>query len=81
MTRSCKEVQQLFEQRFRDRVKPTKMTIWKNVKKYKTEGSSLNLGKSRSGRRRTECTRENINLLQERLIEDIRARNNGLDIR
>ena len=37
MTRSFKEVQQFFEQRFRDRVLPTKMTIWKNAKKYKIE--------------------------------------------
>ena len=43
------------------------MTIWKNVKKYKTEGSSLNLNKDRSGRRRTERLKENINLLQEKL--------------
>ena len=33
-----REAQQLFEQRSRDRVSPTKMTIWKNVKMYKTEG-------------------------------------------
>ena len=35
MTTRFKEVQQLFEQRIRDRVSPTKMTIWKNIKKYK----------------------------------------------
>ena len=39
-TRSFKEVHQLFEQRFRDRISPTEMAIWKYVKKYKTEGSS-----------------------------------------
>ena len=60
-TGSFKEVQQLFEQRFRDRVSPTKMTICKNVKKYNTEGSSLNLNKYRSGRGRTERTKENTN--------------------
>ena len=49
-------IQQLFEQRFRDRASPLKMTIWKNVIKYKTEGSSLYLNKDRSGRRRTEHT-------------------------
>ena len=43
MTGSFKKVLQLFEQHFRKRVSPTKMTIWKSVKKYKTEGSSLDL--------------------------------------
>ena len=58
------------------------MIIWKNVKEQKTEGSSLNLNKDRSGRRRTERTQENIYLLQEKLIENQRksARKNGLDI-
>ena len=69
-TRIFKKVQQLFEQHFRDRVLTTNMTIQKNVRKYKTEGSSLNLSKDHSGRRRTECTQEKINLLQEMLIED-----------
>ena len=66
-TRSFKEDQQLFEERFRDRFSPTEMTIWKNVKKYKTERSSLNLNKDRSGRRRIERIQEIINLLQEKL--------------
>ena len=59
------------------------MTISKSCqKKYKTEGSSSNLNKYRSGRRRTERTQENINLPQEQLIKDqrISARKNGLDI-
>ena len=30
--RSFKEVQQLFEQRFRDTVSPIKIIIWKNAK-------------------------------------------------
>ena len=49
---------------------------------YKTEGSSLNLNKYNSGRRRTECAQENINLFQEKLIKNSRisARKNGLDI-
>ena len=82
-TISFKEVQQLFEQRFRDKVLLIKMTIWKNVEKYKTEESRLNLNKDRSGCRRTERTQENINLLQEKLIEDprISTRKNGFDIR
>ena len=47
---------------------PTTITMWRNVLKYKTEGSSLNLNKDRSGRRKTECSQEK--LLQEKLIED-----------
>ena len=50
-TRSFNEVQQLFEQRFRDGISPTKITIWKNVEKYNTEGSSLNQNNDNSGRR------------------------------
>ena len=58
------------------------MTIWKNVKKYKTEGSSLNLNKESSGRGRTEQSHVNINLFQENLIADARIsdRKNGLEI-
>ena len=43
---------------------------------------SLNLNKDLSGRRRTERTQENTNLLQEKLIEDTRisARKNGSEI-
>ena len=55
-TRSLKEVNQLFEQRFRDRASPTKITIWKNVKKYKTEGS---------GHRRTKRTPKRLILFKK----------------
>ena len=58
MTRSLKEIPRLFEQRFRDRVSQTKMTIWKIVMKYMTEGSSIYLNKDRSGRKRTEYQTE-----------------------
>ena len=60
----------------------TTMTIWKNVKKYKIEGSILNLNKDRSGRRKTERTQENINLPREELLEypRISASKNSLDI-
>ena len=54
----------------------------KNVKKYKTEGSSLNLNKDRAGRRRTESPQENIKLHLEKIIEDPRIsdKKNGLGI-
>jgi len=81
-TRSFKLVQQHFEQRFPERASPTKKTIWANVNKFKTEGTTLNLNKERSGCRRTERTPENINLVREKLIETpkITTRRNGLDI-
>ena len=58
------------------------MTIWKDVKKYKTEGSSLYLNKDRSGSKETKRKQKNINLLQEKLIKDLRisARKNDLGI-
>ena len=54
----------------------------KNVKKYETEGLSLNLNKDRSGCRRTERTQENINILRNKLIEEpgISVKKYGLDI-
>ena len=48
------------------------MTNQKNVKKYKTEGSGLSLDKDCLGCKRREHTQENINLPQEKLIEDLR---------
>jgi hypothetical protein len=58
------------------------MTIWRNVSKYKTEGTSLNLNKGRSGRRRTGRSDENVRRVQEILTENpqISARKNGLNI-
>ena len=41
------------------------MTIWENVKKYKTKGLSLNLNEDRSGCRKTERTQEDKNLLKK----------------
>ena len=51
--RSITDVQEAFRQRFHDRNPPAKRTIENNVKKYEKEGTSLNLNKQRSGRRRT----------------------------
>ena len=43
---------------------------FRKILKTTKQGSSLNLNKDRSGRRETELTQENINILQEKLIED-----------
>ena len=52
------------------------------MQKSENEGSSLNLNKDHSGRRRTERAQENINLLQGKLTDDLRisSRKNGLNI-
>ena len=41
-------VQNAFRRQFPDRDPPTKSTIWKNVQKYRTEGTGLNVNKQRS---------------------------------
>ena len=56
MSRSFKDVQQLFEQHFRNGVSPTKLTIWKDIKKYKTERSSININNDCSDRKSTTYT-------------------------
>ena len=66
-TRCFKDVQQHFEQRFLDRVLPTKMTIWKIIKKYKAEDKVKSKQRSPMSRR-TERIQENINCLQEKLV-------------
>ena len=59
-TKSYLTVQNLFREQFPDRGPPSKTTIWKNVQKYQEHGTSLNLNKNRSGRRRTVRSEENI---------------------
>jgi transposase len=75
-------VQNAFQQRFPDTLSPAKTTIWRNVNKYKNEGTSLNLNKGRSGRKRTERSEENVEIVQQQLLENpgISCRRNGVDI-
>jgi hypothetical protein len=47
-----KQVQESFAHSFPDRISPSKNAIWKNVKKYQEEGTSLNLNEGCSGRRK-----------------------------
>ncbi|KAF2356232.1 hypothetical protein FHG87_013013 [Trinorchestia longiramus] len=56
------------------------MTIWRNVTRYRTEGTSLNLNKGRSGRKRTGRSEENVRVVQRALTENpqISARKSGL---
>ena len=59
-TKSYNEIIRAFRVRFPDRVVPYKTTIQRNVKKYMEHGTSLNLNKQFSGRRRTARSVENI---------------------
>ena len=59
-TQSIAAVQNAFLERFPDRNPPCKTTILRNFQKYSNAGTSLNLNKGNSGRRRTTRTEENI---------------------
>ena len=69
-TGSLQQVADEFAERFPDRAVPAKSTIWKNIRKYRREGTSLNLNKGRSGRRRTARSNENIRAVCELLQRD-----------
>ncbi|KAF2351688.1 Protein of unknown function DUF4817 [Trinorchestia longiramus] len=79
--KSFHEVIKSFQEHFPERQSPTKMTIWRNVTRYRTEGTSLNLNKGRSGRKRTGRSEENVRIVQGALAENsqISARKSGLD--
>ena len=82
-THSFVETQRLFRTRFPDREAPTKMNIWKNVRKYGEHGTRLNRNEHNSGRRRTGRTVQNINAVQEALGQNptgISCRRNGLGL-
>lgn len=82
LSKSYKEVQNAFQQQFPNRTSPSKSTIWENVVKYQTEGTSLNLNKGRSGRKRSMRSAENIELVRHGLEDNprISCRKNGLGI-
>ena len=60
-TRSLNEVKTAFQVNFPNRNPPSNSTIQRNVRKYNTEGTSKNLNKDRSGRRRTTRDAQAIN--------------------
>ena len=59
-TQNTTTVQNAFRARFPDRDPPHKTTILRNVRKYSSQGTSLNLNKGNSGRRKTARTQQNI---------------------
>ncbi|KAF2344890.1 Protein of unknown function DUF4817 [Trinorchestia longiramus] len=77
---SIQHVKKLFQECFTRRNSPSIVAIWKNVRKYKTEGTSLNLTKGRSGRKSTERALENVEIVHQALLAnpDISSRKNGL---
>ena len=81
-TQSIAAVQNAFLERFPDRNPPCKTTILRNFQKYSNAGTSLNLNKGNSGRRRTTRTEENIAAIRALLEENPRvsARRNPIDI-
>ncbi|KAF2351868.1 Protein of unknown function DUF4817 [Trinorchestia longiramus] len=80
--KSFQQVIESFQEHFPERQSPTQMTIWKNVTRYKTEGTSLNLNKGRSRLKRTGRSEENVRIVQGALPENpqISARKSGLDV-
>ncbi|KAF2365785.1 Protein of unknown function DUF4817 [Trinorchestia longiramus] len=80
--KSFQQVIQSFQENFPERQSPTKMTIRRNVTRYRTERTSLNLNEGRSGRKRTGRSEENVRIVQGELTENpqISARKSGLDV-
>ncbi|KAF2355747.1 Protein of unknown function DUF4817 [Trinorchestia longiramus] len=80
--KSSQQVIQSFQEHFPERQSPTKMTIWRNFTRYRTEGTSLNLNKGRSGRKRTGRSEEYVRIVQGELAENpqISARKSGSDV-
>ena len=65
-TSNIKRVQAAFRQQF-NQASPCKKTIEQNVTKYCSHGTSLNRNKENSGRRRTACSEEVIELFRNKL--------------
>ncbi|KAF2344330.1 Protein of unknown function DUF4817 [Trinorchestia longiramus] len=80
--KSFQQVIQSSQEHFPERQSPTKMTIWKNVTRYRTGGTRLDLNKGRSGRKRTGLAEENVRIVQGAFTENpqISARKSGLDV-
>lgn len=82
-TRSLQATQVEFREAFPDREPPAKKTIWANVRKYETYGTSLNLNKGHSGRPRTARSEANVAAVRQQLIDHPRetsARRNGVGL-
>ena len=63
-------MQKAFQARFSGRNPPAPSTISRNVNKYLNAGTSLNLNKGNSGRRRSIQTAENIEAVRDVLQQN-----------
>ncbi|KAF2344754.1 Protein of unknown function DUF4817 [Trinorchestia longiramus] len=81
-TKSFQHVIQSFQEHFPERQSQTKMTIWRNVTRYRTKGTRLNLNKGRSGLKRTGRSKKNVRIVQGALTENpqISARKSELNV-
>jgi hypothetical protein len=81
-TGSYNAVTDAFQQRFPERNPPAKRTIYQNVKKYRNNGTSLNLNRGHSGRRISARTPENIELVRNSLNDNptVSTRRNEIPI-
>ncbi len=79
-------VLQRFREEFPDVRCPSRGAVYKNVHKYSESGTSRNLNKNRSGRRRTARTNDNIEAVrnviqnQQQIHQLVTARRNGLGL-
>ena len=79
---------QRFREAFRNARYPSRGTVYSNVRKYATTGTSLNLNKGRPGRMRTARSAENIEAVRNAIEEArgeapelcISCRRNGLGL-
>ena len=82
-TQNTTAVQKAFRARLPDRDPPHKTTILRNVRKYSSQGTSLNLNKGYSGRRRTARIEQNIATVRTLLEQNrynVSARRNPVEI-
>ena len=82
-TGSLESARNAFRDRFADREHPTKMTVWRNVKKYRETGTSHYRNKGISVIPKTARTIENIETVCEVLERNPRGvscRRNGTGI-
>jgi hypothetical protein len=81
-TQSTTQVRNAFQQRFPDRNPSSQSTILSNVRQYSNAGTSLNLNKGNSGRRRTIQTAQNIDAVRDLLQQNphVTARRNPIPI-
>ena len=81
-TFSTTEVRNAFQAIFSNRNPPAPSTILENVRKYQNAGTSLNLNKGNSDRRRIIRTAENIDVVRDLLQREphASARRNPIQI-